>query len=139
MNGFHDFDDFRVSAWMNEGVMITLASTAMSVSKSVKQAVATVAAGIVVATSLVATAPATASVPTSDQPTIVFTVDDGDLLEYELALLSHQIDAELDGLLAFSGDGVDESSLALAEKAIESLALRNGSVDADWSKRMFPA
>jgi hypothetical protein len=133
MNGFHDFDDFRVSAWMDDnGLMIRLAEKARSMANTIKKAVMTAA---VCAVAVSTVAPATAAVQVTESSAVNFAFEAvGKNAEFDL--ISSRIDAELEALMDFSF--IDESTLQLANDAVAAIASRPSETSADWAKKIFP-
>lgn len=139
MNGFKDFDDFRISAWMNDGLIIRLEQAAKHVANKMKKVV--VVAGAAAAVSLSFTAPAPAApthVPSVGQTSIQFSFEAADPLGAELASMSQAIEAQLDDLFDFSDSTVDETTLALASEAIYAVASRGSNFPAGWASQVFP-
>lgn len=139
MNGFHDFDDFRVSAWMNEGLMIRLADTAKSITNNLKKAACTVVVAVSVAIAASATVPAAASVPSVENAAVQFSFETLNPLDFELAQMSQLIESQMDSLLDFSGIGSDAATLSLANEALAAIASRNGAAPRDWATKIFPS
>jgi hypothetical protein len=138
MNGFHDFDNFRVGAWMSDGVMIRLADAEKVIKRVVKK-VAAAAVGAVIAASTVsipATAATFMTLPVNEHvaSSIVTSTPKAEaMLQAELDVLSSKMTkalADLDNevyvpdpeLLAMAQTAIDtseqrqkESPLAIAE------------------------
>lgn len=124
MNGFHDFDNFRVSAWMSEGVMIRMAEAEKIVKKVVQKAAASVAAAVIVASTVSVPATAATSPVVSANEHVVSSVSPSSELKAEISL-----EAELDALAAqmsmaltrLEGEQtvqIDADLLALAQLAL---------------------
>lgn len=127
MNGFHDFDNFRVSAWMSEGVMIRFEEVkkeARRFAKNLMKKAVTTAAGAIIVSSTVsisATAATSPRIPASEQ---VFSTIGGAearanaALEAELDMFANQMSSSLSYLESEHEFVVDSDLLTLANAAI---------------------
>lgn len=127
MNGFHDFDDFRVIAWMNDGLIIRLEQTAKVVKNALKK-VAVVGA-LAVATVFTTTVPAAAAtLPAVESSSVQFSFEMPDVVDRDIARMAKQIDAHLASLFDFSFSAVDPTTLALASEAVSAVAARSQAI-----------
>ena len=116
MNGFHDFDDFRVSAWMNEGLIIRLENATKKVQNTIKKAaVAAFSASALIAASTLSVS-ATVSAAPLVSPSM--QVHPATALEAELARMSASIDQQLKDLPNLSVDSVDHELYKFAHLAL---------------------
>lgn len=133
MNGFHDFDDFRVSAWMDDdGLMIRLAEQARSMANTIKKAVI---AATVCAVAVSTVAPATAAMQVTESTAVNFAFETVSK-NPEIDIISSRIDAELAALMDFSF--IDEATLSLANDAVAAMASRPNDTSEEWAKKIFP-
>jgi hypothetical protein len=127
MNGFHDFDDFRVIAWMNDGLIIRLEQTAKVVNKALKKAA--VVGALAVATVFTTTVPATAAtLPAVESSSVQFSFEMPDVVDRDIARMAKQIDEHLASLMDFSFSAVDPTTLALATEAVSAVAARSEAI-----------
>lgn len=125
MYGFSGFDDFRVGAWMTEGVINTLAEAEKFVGRITKK-MATVVPGAVIVASVIsvsATAGTTPVVPAVDHvvsssSSSAYEQSAGAALEAELDGLAAQMTEALDRLDKSHKVSINPDFLALAESAL---------------------
>lgn len=151
MHDFRDFDDYRVTAWVSDGLMVRIVEIADSVVSSVKKtssyaiaatvlsAIATFSmpANVVAAAAPVAslTSP---SASVSTNPSLSAAVPgDIDTVDSDVLRMSLEIDKQLELLLNFSAITLDGDTLSLANEAVVALNARDGEYVQNWAKGMF--
>lgn len=139
MNGFRDFDDFRVSAWTNDGLIIRLADAAHQIANSIKKSVGTVSVaatiGIVtIFTPSVVSASPTVVISANHLDAIVAGAGAGadsdvvDSVRVDVMRMAEEVDKKISQLSDFSDAGIAQSTLALANQAIAAMEARKGLV-----------
>jgi len=134
MNNFYDFDDYRVGAWKDRSLMIRLEEVVNEIAVTIKSSAAIAAVACAVVASTVLT-PSIAAAQTSEVSKVHFSFQTADSTEAELASLSSAIDQELASLMDFSS--IDESTLALANKAVAAMANRSDKPTKNWADKLF--
>lgn len=115
MNGFHDFDDFRVSAWV-DGVTMRFAAAQEIVKKAVvKTVMPAVVAAAVVAASVLSVPSTVAAAPMLSPAASI--ASSGVHLDAELDLMAVKFDQELEDIWQVTSASVDSDLLALARSA----------------------
>lgn len=116
MNRFHDFDDFRVSAWMDEGLLIRLGEMGKTVTSTVTKAVAYA----VVATAFVGGSVSATIAKDFVEPIAMATqsYEETLSLQDELGLMSVCIEDKLQCLDRATTSSVNSELLSLARLAI---------------------
>jgi hypothetical protein len=132
MYGFSGFDDFRVGAWMTEGVINTLAEAEKFVGKVAKKATSAIAGALVVASviSVSATAGTNPVIPAVDHvvSSVSSTYEQKAVvaLEAELDSLGAKMTEALGRLEKSEKISINPDFLALAELALVASDNRQG-------------
>lgn len=134
MNGFENFDDYRISDWMSDGLMIRFDSVKRSINTSLRSAgmVVTIAASIALSQTLAipaGTVALTHSIPDNK-------VSAARSVERRVSELFRQIDEQLANLDQASDENVDPETLALAQQALAATANRGEAASNGWALRL---
>lgn len=141
MSSFSAFNDYRVGAWMTDGVMDYIEAGIESLTAPLKSAVAAIVVGVSIATVNALAIPATAATVN-----VVGTIESVKMehqsslsdIDQALLQLDNEIAAQLAMIENFSDEFVNPESFAIAQKAVVAVADRKGAFAADWATSLFP-
>lgn len=131
MYNFTDFDDYRVYAWSQDGLITRVANVVRSVKASTRNAAASFAVGIAVAAfatinySSEIAAPVWNGVDTNQEKAVAQIKRLRNELAQQLAQFGQNVHTQ-----------IDSSTLAFAQQAIAAVVARGTNVEADWAKKL---
>lgn len=134
MHSFDDFNDYRVCAWTQNGLLKRIESVFETVKASARSVVSAVAFGVAVAASTTVAYSSHLSAPTWTEASL--QVQDHNSAVSLLHSLREDISSRLAALDSDTQPSIDPQTLALAQQAVEAVAARGDINPNDWAANL---